>query len=484
MTGSHAPKSATGQAKEDAAFYSIFASAGLAIAKLFAAIWSGSLGLLSEAIHSLLDTGATIMTYLAVRVSDKPADDVHHYGHTKVESIAALAETGLLFVASGWIVWEAGHRLWTGDFGVEVHWIAVAVVVVSIGVDYFRARALNKVAKETRSQALEADALHFSSDMWSSLVVLAGLGFVAVGFPQGDAIAALVVACFVTLAAWRLGKRTVDTLLDAAPQGVGASVTELIEPIRGVASVDRVRVRPAGSVLFVDVDLAVARTRAVTDVAATKAEVIDRIRAAMPEAEVSVTTRPIALDDETVHDRIMVIARNHALAVHHLTVQTIERPNAEPILAISLDLEVDGRMPLEEAHRIATRLEEAIGEEFGAAEIEVETHIEPLILHGLHGIDLGDAEAERVTALLARAAAGTPAVTDIHSVRARRTDQGVMINFHCRVPPDMTVEAMHDAIDEVERAVRSERPDIRRAIGHAEPLGVPHAERRFVRAIR
>ena len=177
--------------KEAAALSSIVASTGLTIAKAAVAVTTGSLGLLSEAIHGLLDVGATVMTWFAVRIADEPADELHHYGHAKIESVAALIETGLLFLASGWIIWEAAQRLLGHGGEPEASLAAVGVVVTSIVVDFVRARHLKKVAQETGSQALEADALHFSSDLWSSVVVLFGLGFVwySIGvlrMPEGD----------------------------------------------------------------------------------------------------------------------------------------------------------------------------------------------------------------------------------------------------------------------------------------------------------
>src|SRR5262245_10378155 len=212
--------------KERVALSSIAASAGLTIAKAVVGWLSGSLGILSEAGHSLVDLGATALTYFAVKISGKPADEVHQYGHGKMESVAALAETALLFLLSGVVIWEAGKRL-LGETGhaVEATIAAFAVIIVSIVVDFFRARLLSRVAHETASEALEADALHFSSDMWSSLAVLAGLGGVALGYQWADSAAAVVVAVFVCIAGWRLGRRTIDTLTDTAPAGSAQTVT-------------------------------------------------------------------------------------------------------------------------------------------------------------------------------------------------------------------------------------------------------------------
>ena len=175
--------------KQSVALWSMLASAVLAGSKLLAATFTGSLGILSEAIHSVIDFGATIITWFAIRWSDQPPDDEHHYGHAKIESIAALVETGLLFVTTGWIVWEAVSRLITGESHVEVTWWAVAIIAASILIDLNRSRALNRVAKKTSSEALEADALHFSSDMWGSIFVLIGRGAVWYGVPYADAVA-------------------------------------------------------------------------------------------------------------------------------------------------------------------------------------------------------------------------------------------------------------------------------------------------------
>src|SRR4029079_667102 len=211
--------------KERVALGSIAASGGLTLAKGVVGALTGSLAILSEAAHSLIDFGATVMTYFAVRISGKPADEEHHYGHGKVESVAALAETALLFVLSGVVIWEATQRLWSSHgHAVEATVAAFAVIVASIVVDFFRARLLYRVASETASEALEADALHFGSDMWSSLAVLVGLGGVAFGYQWGDSAAAVVVAVFVCIAGWRLGRRTIETLTDTAPPGAAETV--------------------------------------------------------------------------------------------------------------------------------------------------------------------------------------------------------------------------------------------------------------------
>jgi cation diffusion facilitator family transporter len=450
--------------KERVALTSIAASGGLTIAKAIVGLLTGSLAVLSEAAHSLIDFGATVMTYFAIRIAGKPADEEHHYGHGKVESVSALAETALLFVLSGVVIWEATKRLLSNQgHVVEATLAAFAVIAVSVVVDFFRARLLYRVAGETASEALEADALHFGSDMWSSIAVLVGLGGVALGFQWADSAAAVVVAIFVCLAGWRLGRRTIDTLTDTAPAGSAETVRRVAGRVPGVVSIDGVRVRPVGDKLFVEVVVGVSRTLPLDRVGALKSEVAQSIRVAMPRAEVGVDAAPRALDDETVQERVMVIARNQGLAVHHVTVHDIRGQRS-----VSLDLEVDRKLALGSAHDIADKLEAALREELGTG-VEVETHIEPLQPSETAG---REAPAERVRAVelaLGEIAAESGMIRDVHDVRVRETDEGEIVNFHGRVDPALAVQAVHEKVDEVERALRRRSPSIKRVIGHAEP---------------
>ncbi|MGI8527681.1 MAG: cation-efflux pump [Pseudolabrys sp.] len=450
--------------KEQAALTSIAASAALTIAKAVVGVATGSLGILSEAGHSLIDLGATVMTYAAIRLSGRPADEEHQYGHGKIESISALAETVLLFLLSGVVIWEAVKRL----VDHEVHVVAATmwafgVIILSIVVDFFRVRALSRTAVQTSSQALEADALHFSSDLWSSLAVLVGLAGVYFGMPWADALAALVVAILVCVAGWRLGRRTILSLTDVAPEGSSLKITAIAQGVPGVVAIRQVRARGAGDKTFVELAVAVSRTLPLGRVDALKAELAGAIHRQMPEAEVTVITEAVALDSESVLERVMVIARNRALAVHHVMVHEIRGK-----LAVSLDLEVDGALSLAQAHEIADALEDAIKSELGA-QVEVESHIEPLQPQEARG---REAPAERVKAVelaLGEIAAASRAIRDIHDVRVRETDDGEIVNFHCYVDPALPVQSVHEQVDEIERALRRKSPSVKRVIGHAEP---------------
>jgi cation diffusion facilitator family transporter len=450
--------------KQRVALSSIVASGGLTVAKAVVGLATGSLAILSEAGHSLLDLAATVMTYFAVRISGKPADAEHHYGHGKVESVAALAETALLFLLSGVVIWEALQRLFGGhDHAVEATPWAFAVIVASIVIDFFRARLLYRVAAETSSEALEADALHFGSDMWSSAAVLAGLAAVALGHPWADSAAAIIVALFICVAGWRLGRRTLDTLTDTAPPGAADEIAAAVTRLAGVVAIERLRVRQVGKVLFVDLVVAVSRTLPLDRVATVKDRIVGLVRADSPGAEVTVTAEPRALDDESVLERVMVIARNRALAVHHVTVQSIGGRTS-----VSLDLEVAGNLPLGRAHEIADGLEQAVRDELGPA-VEVETHIEPLEPHDQAGRDAPAARIAAVRDALVEIAAKVDFVGEVHDVRVREAGGGEIVNFHCLVDPALAVADVHQKVDDVERALRQRFPSIKRAIGHAEP---------------
>jgi cation diffusion facilitator family transporter len=451
--------------KEKVALGSIAASAGLTAAKAIIGLLTGSLAILSEAGHSLLDLSATVLTYFAVRISGKPADAEHQYGHGKVESVTALAETALLFVLTAIVIFEAVRRL----IGEHVHAVdatiaAFAVIIGSIVIDFLRSRTLKRVAQATTSEALEADALHFRSDMWSSIAVLIGLCGVALGYAWADAAAAIIVAVFICVAGYRLGRRTIDTLTDTAPAGVSEQIAAIARQIPGVVAVERVRVRPAGAVLFVELGVSISRTLPLDRVTMIKQQLTRAIRDDLPAAELTITTEPKALDDETVREGVMVIARDLGLAIHHVAVQTIAGR-----LSVSVDLEVDGALPLAAAHDVASRLEEAIRHELGP-EVEVETHIEPLPADLLAGRDAAPARVAEVRELLSSLAMELPTLGEVHDVRVRETTAGEIVNFHCHVDPALSVSAVHNLVDTLERRLRRQFPTIQRVIGHAEPL--------------
>lgn len=286
--------------KRSAAGSSVLAAVGLTAFKTVVGLLTGSLGILAEAAHSGLDLVAALVTYLAIRAAGKPADREHTYGHGKIENLSAMFESGLLLFTCAWIIWEALRRLISGRVGVEVTLWSFAVMITSIVVDVSRSRMLYRVAKLHNSQALEADALHFHTDIWSSSVVLLGLACVQAGiwFPQfawlesADAIAALGVAVIVIGVTYRLGMRTVHGLLDTAPRGMQQRIIEAAESVPGVMNAHNVRVRHSGPNLFADLHVLVDGKQTLDEAHALTDRVEEAVREKVPDVDITVHPEP------------------------------------------------------------------------------------------------------------------------------------------------------------------------------------------------
>src|ERR1700737_375525 len=423
--------------KSRVAAISVFASAGMAAAKFIVGIAIGSLALISEALHSSVDVIATVVTWMVVRVSDLPADKEHHYGHGKLESVSALGVIALLYVLAGGILVESYTRLREGGTPPTISAIPFVVLLVDIAVNFWRARALHRAAHATKSQALEADALHFASDVLGSIAVIVGLALSGLGYAWGDAAAAIGVAVMFALLGLRLARSTVETLLDRAPEGASAKAAAAIRSVPGVVDVERLRVRMVGSTHFVDATVKVPRTYPIDRVDEIKRRAQAAVAKALDEADLTFTAVPVARDNESVRERIMVIARNSGLAIHHVTVHDLGGK-----LTVSIDLEVDGDMALNAAHDIAHGLERNIRDEFGE-DVEVDSHIEPLAPELPLGADAAPDRVEAIKTALSRFAADS-AIHDIHSVRVRNTDAGEIVNFHCRAAPSTTGIRVHE----------------------------------------
>ena len=278
--------------KKRVAGISVFAAIFLTGFKLIIGILTGSLGILSEALHSALDLVAAVITYFTVKVSDKPADKNHHFGHGKTENFSALLETMLLIITCIWIVYEAISRLVTGNTHIEVTIWSYVVVISSIIIDVTRSRALYKVARKYNSQALEADALHFSTDIWSSAVVLIGLLCANFGLYAADSVAALGVAIIVLTVSYRLGKRAIDVLLDRSPLTISNEISAMINSIPEVIYFHDLKIRVAGADTFVNVTIHVDPTLNITEAHAISHKVEKTICNKIDRCEVLIHYEP------------------------------------------------------------------------------------------------------------------------------------------------------------------------------------------------
>ncbi len=455
--------------KNSAALTSVLAAIFLTGMKLVIGLLTGSLGILAEAAHSGLDLVAAVVTLVAVRMSGRPADREHTYGHGKIENLSALFETVLLLVTCIWIIYEAINRLFFHDRPVEASVWAFAIMATSIAVDYTRSRVLYRAARKYNSQALEADALHFSTDIWSSSVVIGGLVFVAAAdwlklpwLTKADAIAAMGVACIVIYVSFQLGRRTIAALLDGVPTGVRDEIMHRISAIGGVEEVERVRVRHSGPEAFADVTLKISRDTPFEHAHAIATQAEEAVRQVMPNADVVVQVNPVQLLDEGILASVHALAAREGLGAH--AVRLYEGQNLH---SLEMHLEVPDSLTVDQAHARADAFEQELRQALPDIE-NIVTHIEPL----------GEASAAIAAkpvneAQVMQVLAGLPEQLGVdfqpHSVRMHHSDGQVSIAFHCVVPPDTSIRDAHTLTERIEQSLRAQLPSLGRVVIHVEP---------------
>lgn len=454
--------------KRTVAGNSVLAAIAITTLKIAVGVTTGSLGILSEAAHSGLDLIAAIITFFSVRVSDKPADADHQYGHGKVENFSAFIETGLLLLTCVWIIYEAIRRLFFRSVEIEPTLWAFVVMLLSIAVDIWRSKALGKIAAKYDSQALEADALHFSTDVWSSSVVILGLLLVLVGraykigwLRDADPAAALVVAGVVVHVSWRLARRTTDALLDAAPAGVRNQIIAAVEKVDGVLEVDRARIRRAGNRYFADLSVGLARTVTFQRSEQVADAVTTAVHRVLPDADVTVHSVPRAGRTENIFDRIRAVATRHNLNVHDVSVQDLHGR-----LDVEQHLEMDERLSLKDAHDKVTALEAEIRQELPEIS-SILTHIEsePATIEPGDEI-LRDAKLERK---LKAIAAEFPDVFDMHEIQIKRVRGRIYVSCHCTMSDELPLARVHDIQTDLEIRFKQEAPELFRVLIHPEP---------------
>src|ERR1700726_58757 len=459
--------------KKRAALLSVGSAVVLLSLKTFLVVRTGSLGVLSEALHSGLDFLAAIITYLSVRMSDQPADEGHPYGHGKFENFSAFVETALLLITALYIIFEAFERLFFRNVHIAPSITAVVVLAFALIIDMTRAKALAGVVKKYSSDALEADALHFSTDVWSTMVVIAGLGLVWAGemwnvpwLVYADALAGLAVAAVILWVGSRLGRRTLDALLDAAPEGLQQEIARAVARMDGVLDVDRVRVRRAGNHHFVDATVSVARTASLEQVHALSDAIEKRIGEIVP-ADVMVHAEPRAPQGEHLFEAIRAVAQRMGLAIHDLSAL-----QQQGKLFVELHLEVDENLSLRDAHRQATDLEEGI-RELRDGPIDVNIHIEPLGRH-IATPDAGGGEMNQLSRSVEEFLNSLPAEFDelvnCHDVRTRQVAHHILVSCHCTMKGALPITQIHDVTATLEDRVKERFPQIHRVTIHPEPV--------------
>jgi cation diffusion facilitator family transporter len=449
---------------------SVLVAVLLTTLKILVGILTGSLGILSEAAHSGLDLVAAATTFFAVRISGRPADPEHTYGHGKVENLSALFETLLLLVTCVWIIYEAVQRLFFKNVIVEASFWAFLVMLISVIINFFLSRALAKTARKYQSQALEADGLHFATDVWSSGVVIVGLFFVRLSewlglewLAKADALAAMVVAAIVVYVSLQLGRRTVLALVDGVPTGLRDEIARAAK-VPGVVEVKQVRVRRSGPEGFADLTITVSRETSLERAHEIATAVETAVREALPGADVVVHVDPVQSKDEGILDAIRLLAAKHGLSAHSLRIYDVLGG-----LSLEMHLELSDSLSVAEAHDQAASFEQALRQAFPNVK-QVVTHLEPA----------GDTVATH-RAMLADERQALQVVHEVsaemglrcepHDLTVRRVGGDLALSFHCTVDANASITDAHTLTEQVERALRARLPHLSRVVIHIEPPG-------------
>ncbi len=448
---------------------SMVAALAMTLLKLAAGLLSGSLGVLSDAAHSGLDMIGSALTFFSVRVSDKPADDDHTYGHAKFENLSSFGVVLLMAVSSGWIIWEAIERI---NHSVELHhsvW-PVLVVLTSIAVDFWRSRQLSAVAERTGSAALATDAFHFASDIWSSMAVLCGLAASWVGSVYGiaalryaDPLAAVVVSLLILRLTIRLGREAVDVLLDQIPAETRQQLLAEVESVPGVLAVEQARVRRAGAAYFADLTLALPRNFTFEHTGELVRAATEAVHRSLPEADVVIHTLPRQARAESIFDRVRAVAARNNVSVHELSVQS---HNGR--LRVEQHLELNENLPLLAAHEFVTTMEAEILREVPEIDF-VLTHIESEPATIEQPQELVE-ENRKIEHALRATAALIEEIVDVHEILVGRTGEHIYLSCHCTLPDVLTMHRVHEVITALEDRFKLDCPEVYRVTIHPEPV--------------
>lgn len=447
--------------KQWVAFSSVIAAIVLTITKLVVGLWTNSLGILSEALHSGLDLFAAGITLFAVTKAAKPPDPDHHYGHWRVENLSALIETILLLVTVIWIIYEALRRIIFQDLAVEANLLAFGVIIFAMIIDFSRSRALKRVARKYDSQALEADALHFSTDILSSSVVFIGLLFTFFGFPIGDPLAAIGVAIIVLYITIRLGKETVDILLDRAPLGLETPIRRAVENIDGIRECGRIRLRKAGPVTFVDVVCYAEHSIPL----ASAHELSVKARKA---AEQVVERADVVVHMDLASKRYPSISKDVRREAEKfdwiIEVDSIDVIETEDYVTLTIDIHTNPEKSLAETHQRVSEFEKHIKSQYPIIK-EITTHIEPS-----REIITASLDPAKIKSRIRRLVQQSPMLHNCHQIRLHSlAPRHYALTFHCEAHSELSVEETHKATTLLEDNIREELPIISQITIHVEP---------------
>ncbi len=452
----------SGKEKRAVALYSILASVFMIVGKAVVGTVTGSLAIMTDALHSFLDLTASTITYLAVRISDKPADREHHFGHGKVESLAALAETVMLMAICGFFVYEALDRLISGGNPVHLNIWAFIVTIGAIIIDITRVRALTRVAKKYKSQALAADALNFSTDILSSVVVLIGLAAVKLGVPWADSVAAMGVAVFIVSATVRMARQAIDVLLDRAPADMEKTIRVIVNGFPNVLRIANLRVRSDGRTTFGALDLDIDRSLTFSRASDLKKQIGEKLKRRLPDTDITLTFNPVSKESEVVADTIRFVVSTFGLPLHHLIIN-----QSEDGYFASMHVEMPGNLTLCEAHsraeEIKQKLHEAIPNLYKAV-----IHSQPYEIEPQARVESGD-NIERIAEQVRAIIESFVDVEDCHNLVLIPYRTGLALSCDIRLDGSLTLDQSHYTAKEVEEKLRRDIVELISVTLHLEP---------------
>ncbi len=471
-------------AKRYVALQSMLAAGAMTALKIAAGLMSGSLGVLSDGAHSGLDLIGAALTFFSVRVSDKPADADHAYGHAKFETLSAFTEAGLMAVSCAWIIFEAMRRIFLHEIVMHHSLWPVAVLVLSVAVDYWRSRELRAVARKYNSPALAADAFHFASDIWSTLAVLLGLGLTWTGsqmhigwLSYADPVAAMLVSLMILRLTWKLTRETTDVLLDATPKELRDNILREVGAVEGVLAVEQARVRRAGSATFADLTLALPRSFTFEHTSELVRATTEAVQRVVPDADVVIHTVPRQSSTESIFDRVRAVAARNNVSVHEVSVQSFSVGEGSK-LRLEQHVELAETMTLAQAHSFVTAMENEILREVPELKT-VLTHIEsePATIERQRTLagqiakeGRVETEAERIERHLRAAAGRFPEIVDVHEILVGRTGEHIQLSCHCTLPDALTMQRVHEVITGLEDRLKLECPEVYKVLIHPEPV--------------
>lgn len=455
--------------KINIAFSSMLAAIFIVVMKFLAAYLSGSLGVLSELFHSSTDLIATIATIISVKYSSKPPDEMHNYGHEKIESFSALFQVIILVGMCAYLIYESIERI-LNHVPVNISIFTFSIIIICIFIDISRSRALKKVAVETKSQALEADSLHFASDVWSSIVVLIGMVFTYFNLtPLADPVSAIIVSVLIVIATFRLTKKAFDALMDRVPAGLREKISQEVSSVDGVEGIKKFRIRSSGSKIFIDMVILIARTKLFSKTHEIMDSVERKIRDIAPDSDIVIHSEPTVTKNETINDKIRLIVNNEGFKCHDIFSHKIDNE-----IYSELHVEIDDTNDLDLAHKKISTLEDKIKNEIPLIS-KIKIHLdEPSEL--LFNTTDVTSKSKELIRNIENILKGIKYVKKYYDIKVINSNDKLRISLNCEFDKNFTFEEVHEKVTILESKIylhiKELYPNLSNVIIHAEPTNL------------